>query len=255
MLILDTINTALERIAVKNPIDEASPQDHSTALRVLNGIIDLYNTQGLLITHLQEFVIEPPYEENQCDDNRGPSLARRWKNAITIGPCKDIDMQAPISIDSLFWRNGETDYMSILMSEKQWSDNMIKNDTTIPRRHYVQRIDDNNLKVYFDFIPQEGLELHFMGKLPYTGKNANDDEYIPTDDIKWSRGFEKMLQLRLAVELCDFYEKTPSKTLMVLADEAERAVKVTNFVPQTLNSDVARLGTRRSFSGNFWTRG
>ena len=54
MLISQTIDDALVEIGVKNPIDEATPQDHEFGLRTLNRIIDSYNTQNLLITYLQD---------------------------------------------------------------------------------------------------------------------------------------------------------------------------------------------------------
>lgn len=247
MLISNTIDDALVMIGVKNPIDEASPQDHEYGLRTLNRIIDSYNTQNLLITYLEDIAYEMPTVNSECETADPDELIeRKWKSSIEIGYCKDLNSQAPVNIQGLFWRQDGTDYFSKAMASNQWSGIAFKQTQGIPRSHYIQRADDNSLKLYFDLIPQDNLELHLMAKMPYTGKNCSGNEYLPTDDINWGYGFEKMLMYRLAVELCPSYSISASDDLKAVAGKAESDVKSFNYSPMVLKSDVTlRANGRR----------
>ncbi len=221
MLISTTINDALIKIGVINPIDEASPQDHAYGLRELNRIVDSYNTQNLIITYLQDIALPQP---------------TNWANSVTIGTGKDIDFPAPLEAEAAFFRQASVDYHLDMMTSNEWSRISYKFDTGIPSRIYLQKTDTNDLKAYFDAIPQTNLVLHLMAKKPYTGVNSVGNDYLPTDDIKWNYGFEKMLMLRLAVELAPTYEIQPSQLLLSLATEAENNVKTHNYQPLTLES-------------------
>lgn len=251
MLISRTINDALIEIGVINPTDEATPQDHEYGLRTLNRIIDSYNTQSLLITYLEDIALQAPYTVNECEVTPDQLTTKQWNNTVTIGHCQEINMEAPAEISEVFWRQGSTDYASSVMTYNQWAEITTKGNTGIPRRHYIQKMNSNNVKLYFDYIPQEGLELHIMAKRPYTGKNSNGNEYLPTDDIAWSFGFEKMLMKRLAIELAPSYEITPSAVLISTAQEAENNVRRYNSEPITLSSDVSLssiIGTQISLT-------
>lgn len=250
MLITNTINDALVEIGVINPINEATPEDHEYGLRTLNRIIDSYNTQNLLITYLEDITYEMPTVNNECETTDPDDLvARAWTSVIEIGHCKQINSQAPVDIQGLFWRQGGADYDSIAMTFNEWKAIGWKEASTIPSRHYVQRADGNNIKIHFDRLPLDGLELHLMAKMPYTGKNSIGNEYLPTDDIQWNFGFEKTLMLRLAVELCSSYGIEPAPSLTGRAMEAENYLKAHNYQPRTLRTGVGfgRKG-RRSWS-------
>lgn len=251
MLISKTINAAMRKIGVLTAQDEAAPADHQLGLETLNRIIDSYNTQNLLITYIEDIALEAPYTVSECEvtPEELATVSRAWKSSVTIGHCEDINMAAPAQIEYLFWRLGTTDYKSEEMAYNQWADVVNKNDVTIPRRHYIQRMDNNSIKIYFDYIPQEGLELHILAKRPYTGVNSVGNEYLPTDDINWNFGFEKMLMYRLAVELSPDFEVIPSQLVVSLATEAENNVKAHNFQPVTLDTDVS-LNKNVLFSGH-----
>lgn len=243
MLISQTIDDSLVEIGVKNPVDEASPQDHEFGLRTLNRIIDSYNTQNLLITYLQDIPYEMPTVNNECETADPDDLVeRKWTPSIEIGHCKQINSEAPVDIQGLFWRQEGADYQSKGMSSNQWSAIGWKDCEGIPKSHYIQRIDNNNIKISFDMTPQYGLELHLLAKMPYTGKNSVGDEYLPTDDINWGFGFEKMLMLRLATELCGSYSIQPPQTLLLKMAEAEANVKTHNYQPMTLKADSTLRG-------------
>lgn len=269
MLISTTINDALIEIGVLNPIEEATPQDHSYGLRTLNRIIDSYNTQNLTITYLKDIAYEMPFldknDENWVNEqpenwvNEQPedwrtnnTSPKEWRQCTTIGKTGEeiIDEVAPVSIQGLFWRQNGTDYHSKDMSVGDWSSIGWKTSEGIPSRHYVQRMDNNSIKICFDMIPLYGLEMHLLAKMPWSGKNSEGGDFIPTDDINWGYGFEKMLMLRLAIELCPSYDVEPTQALISKAVEAENYLKTKNYVPRTLKRDssLGRWGRKGSYS-------
>ena len=147
-----------------------------------------------------------------------------------------------VQIEDLYFSQSGTTYKAIPMAYNQYADILTKGNVGIPRRYYMQRMNDNNIKIYFDLIPEDGLTLHLMAKRPYTGVNGEGNEYLPTDDIKWNFGFEKMLMYRLAVELSPDFEVPLSQTIIGLATEAEKNVFEHNYQPTTLSSDVSLSG-------------
>ena len=262
MLITQTINDALIELAVINPVEEASPQDHKFGLRTLNRIIDSYNIQNLTIPHIQDIAfataIPDPYvyhENNivlhgglfvihaEIDEN--PELPRFTKAYVDIGIGEEWNSTAPVDIQGLYWRQENTDYPSKEMTINQWQSIPVKNTEAIPSYHYIQKLDNNKVRIYFDRIPIFGLELHLMAKLPYTGVNGEGDDYIPTDDITWARGFEKMLMLRLAVELAHSYSVQPGQDLIARAQSAEDVLKTSNYTAKTLKTTLH--GRKRRF--------
>ena len=259
MLITQTINDALVELGVINPVEEASPQDHKFGLRTLNRIIDSYNTQNLTIPHIQDITFSNEYDANvMFGENavfHGGSLVvhavpgddqiRFTKAYVDIGKGEEWDTTAPIDIQGLYWRQGETDYSSKQMTINQWQSIPVKETEAIPSYHYIQKMDNNKVRIYFDRIPIFGLELHLMAKMPYTGVNGVGDEYIPTDDIQWTRGFEKMLMLRLAVELAHSYSVQPGQDLISRASQAEDVLKASNYTAKTIKTTLH--GRKRKF--------
>ena len=172
-------------------------------------------------------------------------LPRFTKAYVDIGVGEEWDSTAPVDIHGLYWRQGATDYPSMQMTINQWESIPVKETEAIPAYHYIQKMDENKMRIYFDRIPIFGLELHILAKMPYTGVNGEGDDYIPTDDIKWTRGFEPMLVLRLAISLCPSYSVSPSQDLIFRAQEAEDNLKSSNYTPRTLRSTLQ--GRRRRF--------
>jgi len=250
MLISKTIDDALVEIGVNDPSDEATPQDHEFGLRSLNRIVDLFNTQNLLITYSEDMEFLAPYTTNECESaDPDDFTVRLWNSSVTIGHCQDINQAAPMDIQGLFWRQDGTDYQSKPMTLDEWASISFKEVEGIPTRHYIQRIDNNNVKIFFDMIPQSILKLHIQAKMPYTGKNSVGNEFIPTDDINWGYGFEKMLMKRLAVELAPSYGVEASAIVISSAIEAENYVKSYNYQPRTL-SKTSTFGRNRFVSRN-----
>ncbi len=296
MILLDTINDALETIGAKSATDEPKPEETAQALRVLNRIIDGYNIQNLTIPYLEDIEIptpEPPptdpegvtslnfnvktdgggyqkFADVNTDDfivpteelffyifnvrdpqtgdrvrfnAMGQYLAVRGDAPVRV-PFKvtstwKID-DAPVHIAGIYWydeRSG-TRYESKEMTYTRWLSYKYLNTEAIPAYHYIQKTNTNEVILNFDCIPQSDLTLHILAKMPYTGVNGRGEEYIATDDIMWTRGMEKMLMYRLAVELCPLYEIDPNPILVGLAQEAENYLKASNYQPTTLKTST-----------------
>jgi len=229
-IILDTIRDAMIEIGVINPIDEQTPQDNEYAMRTLNRIIDGYNIQNLMVTYLEDIEITRPDE----------------------GYSKEYELETtPIEISSLYWvDDAGNQYKSIEMTTNDWL--RFRNITAyaVPVRHLVQKAENNATILKFNCFPIDNLTLHLLAKNPYTGTNGQGEEYIPTDNINWTRGFEKALMLRLAIEMCPSYGIEPSQTLIKKAVEAESNIKTYNFQPETLELDkTLKNKGRRSWRG------
>ena len=227
------INDALIDLNVINAIDEANPEDHSFALRTLNRLIGLYNTQNLIVSYMQNVEFLEP--------------VTGWTSPILIGEGEQYPSTAPISIDAAFFSQGDTDYPMRRMSSDQWADIGFKQIRAIPRRLYPQRMGENKMKISFDVIPMSGLILHLLCKMPINSGVAFD----ATDEIEFEYGVEKLLQNRLSLELCTTYEAEPNIIQMLASkvQEAEKQIKTANFQPLTMRANKT-LSKKRTNTRN-----
>jgi len=236
MKISETINDALINLGVLAPTEEATPQDHQFGLKTLNRIIDTYSIQNQMITYTECIEIPKPIEatciHNKNNDNC-VMLQSYWENPIEIGYYKDINMQAPSVIKELQFCDGSIQYPLKEMTENQLS--CCDDNYGIPTRYHVQKMDENNIKIYFDKIPSANLSLKIFAKMPYIGKTNLGEDYNANDDIFWSMGFEKMLMYRLAVELAPSYGVEATQTLKNLLVESENIFTKSNHKPQILD--------------------
>jgi len=222
MKIGNTINDALILLGVKAPTEEATPEDHEFGLRMLNRIVDQYSLQGKLITHTEAIRVKKPY--SKCCEHK-------WKNPITIGHFRDVNMTPPINITEVYFYQDEVKYCLKSMTENQLCNNQT---IGIPSRYHIQKTTENDLRIYFDCIPMENLELELMAQMPFNGSTYNGEAFKADDDIHWDYGYEKMILYRLAVELAPSYGVEAQPTIKQLAQEAEDIVKRYNSKPNIL---------------------
>ena len=231
MLISTIINDAYLEINAISAIDEAAPQDHALALRKLNRIVGLYNTQHLLISFIQDIKFIMP--------------SGGWTSPIRIGPGLQFPGVAPTHIETAFFREGDNDYDLKMMTANQWASIGVKNVKGIPGRYYEQNLDQSRSKIYFDCIPQDGLSLHLLCKLPMNAGIA----FKSTDDITFSHGMEKLLVERLALELCgpNMASQLEVQMLAGKVQEGEDNIKAFNYEPRVQKSSktLRSRNTRR----------
>lgn len=229
MLISTLIDDALREINVISSVDEATPQDHSFALRKLNRLIGLYNTQHLLNAFIQNIKFLEPQSG--------------WTSPIHIGPGHQFPGVAPTHIQSAHFSLNSVDYPITPMTADQWSSIGFKEARGMPTRYYEQNMGENAVKIYFDCLPLGGSYLHLLCKLPIN----NGVDFKTTDDITFEYGVEKLLIDRLALELCGAYE-IGGQEMQLLAgkvQESEHSIKSFNYEPTLLKSSRTLTGKKR----------
>lgn len=229
MKISTLIDDALREINVISATDEASPQDHAFALRKLNRIVGLYNTQHLLTAFIQTIKFVEP--------------TTGWTTPIHIGAGQQFPAVAPTHIEGAFFRQSGVDYTLKSMTSDQWREISYKTAQGIPTRYYEQNMGENTVKIYFDCLPISGLELHLLCKLPING----GVDFKTTDDVTFEYGIEKLLIERLALDLCGAYEIGAQEVNLLAAkvEETVVSVKAFNYEPAVLKSSMTLQGRKR----------
>ena len=231
--IRSTINGSLRKLGVLAEGEEATPGQLSDALIDLNGLIESFNNQNLLITHK----IHKTYSE--------PSDG--WTNIITIGAGQQFDETAPINTHAAFFRDAAgTDSILTEMSVNEWATIGVKSSVGRPTKYYVSR-DNQMLTIYFDIVPDALYTLHLISTMPFLGDGVNN-QYTPDSEIDWDYGFERMLRLNLAIELADEYGQQITQNLAINAQKSVDEIKDKNFDPLTSEVDTALTASNSSFS-------
>jgi hypothetical protein len=221
-----TINGAMRKLGVLAEGEEATSGQLDDALIDINGLIENFNTQNLLISHRV--------------DNSYPTPTGGWSNVITIGTATGSTFEevAPIEIHSAYIRDsGLSDSPLELMSLNDWTTIITKSSVGRPTRYFISR-DNQKLTIYFDVIPDADYTLHLFASLPYLGDGANN-QYTPDSEIDWDYGFERMIRLNLAIELADEYQIEPTQNLMRSAQQSVDRIKAKNHTPLTSELDTA----------------
>ena len=235
MLIKTLIDEALKEIGVLAADEEAKPSEHEDGLRVFNRLIDSFNSQNLMITHVQEKVYEAPLVVNACTSD-GTNTTRAWKNKVSIGQCLDYNEIAPLEIFTAFIRNSETDYTVEVATLTEFSQVANKSTVARPAKMFTQSV-NKSMDIFFTTIPEADDVLHAFAKMPFVGSSPIGDDYTIESDIQWDYGYENLLVLNLAVFLSPRYKVPLEATLAVLAQKAIDDIKSSNYTPLTLSME------------------
>jgi len=241
--IRSTINGAMRKLGVLAEGEELTPGQLSDAMIDVNGLIEDFNNQNLLITHKV--------------DNLYPKPDAGWSNVITIGTATGSTFEevAPINIHTAFFRDsGSSDSPLAELSINEWGSIVNKQNIGRPTKFYVSR-DNQKLTIYFDMIPEADYTLHLIASMPYLGDGINN-QYTPDSEIDLDYGFERMIRLNLAIELADEYGAQVTQSLAILAQQSVDKIKDKNFDPLTSEVDTALTATNSQYydisSGGDW---
>ncbi len=244
MKIVETINDALYELGVVDVTEEPAPEDSAFALRTLNRIMDGLNTRGLLIPFLHQLEYSDKTEWISSDieitNHIGDEISPYRIEADGIAYDR-ITATPPNDIQQLFFRdstNSPVDYACSPMTSREYAERPYKGVVGIPTKYFVSQNTPDSTVISFNAIPQQGLKLNIFGKLPY---KTNFD---PQDDVLWGTGVEKMVMLRLAVEVAGSYHIEITQLLAARAMEAENQVSAYNYQPRTISSDIGLLKNR-----------
>jgi len=233
--IRSTINGAMRKLGVLAEGEEATPGQLSDALIDINGLIEDFNNQNLLITHKI--------------DNTYSTPDGGWSNVITIGTATGSTFEevAPINIHAAFFRDsGLSDSLLTEQSINEWASIVNKNNIGRPTRFYVSR-DNQKLTIYFDMIPDADYTLHLIASMPYLGDSTNN-QYTPDSEIDWDYGFERMIRLNLAIELASEYGAVVPQDIAILAQQSIDRIKDKNYDPLVAEVDTALTASKSSYA-------
>ena len=225
MLISKTINSALRILGVLSEEEEATPAQAQDAVNSLNGMIEAFTNESLIIPH------------NEIKSYTKP--VGGWSNAVTIGSGEQIDETAPTEILTAFFRDaGGSDFQLKPFSFNQWADIRTKNTIARPISFFYET-NIRSIKIYFDTIPYAEDTLKLVAKMPF------DTIYKVTDDVAWDYGYERMIRYNLAIELASEYGSSLNDSLVAIATNSKAHIKRMNASIPMLNMDIA-LQNRRS---------
>ncbi len=152
-----------------------------------------------------------------------------------------ITAQPPTDIQQVFFRDNTiepVDYMCTQMTSREYAQIAYKGYKAIPTKYFIKQNSPDSVVISFNAVPQDGLRLMIFAKQPYR------TDMTVMDDIQWGAGVEKMLMLRLAVEVAGSYHIEVTQLLASRAMEAEDKVKTYNFQPRTIKSDIGLMKNR-----------
>ncbi len=247
MKIVETINDALYELGVVDVTEEPTPEDSAYALRTLNRIMDGYNTQNLTIPYLKKIIYER--QSWTMADIKITQGATGLKSPHIELPIAEVEPEAvdiiiavpPHNIQALYFRDSTTepvDYPLTPMTSREYAQLAYKGYTGIPTKYFIVNDSPDATYISFNAVPQQGLRLVIHGKEAYR------TDFKPMDDVQWGTGVERMLMLRLAVELSPSYHIEVSAVTGGKAMEAENIVKASNYQPSTIKSDIGLLKSR-----------
>lgn len=227
--ISQTIRGALLKLGVLAAGEELPASEAKDALMALNRVIDVFNTDGISISHTVRTTLQAPYTVNRCDYPSTTDETRAWKSYVSLGQCMDYNMVPPIGFDTLYFReSGGTDYPLKIFGADQWQNIAVKHTSGIPTHVYVSNGADNSMVLNFDLIPQSNLTLVGQFRMPYTGLDANNNKYVYTDEIQWDFGVEPMIMYALALELADDYKVKDIELIAAKLDAITQKVEKRN---------------------------
>jgi len=241
--IRSTINGAMRKLGILAEGEELTPGQLTDAMIDVNGVIEDFNNQNLLITHKV--------------DNSYPTPDAGWSNVVTISPIEGSTFEevSPINVHTAFFRDsGLSDSPLAEMSINEWAAIVNKQNIGRPTKYYISR-DNQKFTIYFDMIPDADYTLHLIASMPYLGDGTNN-QYTPDSEINWDYGFERMIRLNLAIELADEYGAQVTQSLAILAQQSVDRIKDKNYDPLTSEVDTALTATNSQYfditSGGDW---
>lgn len=222
----DIITDALNDIGVIAHNETPSAEDIALGLRVLNRMIDTWQTEELLIYNVVNQVF--PFVAGQ--------------QSYTVGTGGDFNIPRPVNIQRAYARDTQgNDYPIEIVNVDEWSSITVKYiSTTIPCFMY----DNNDIplkSLYFWPKPSDAswsVSLWYWG-LIQSFSNVSDVIVLPP-------GYEKMIEYNLAVELAPKFSSAISDDIKQLAISSKAQVKRGNYTINQLDMPAQLPGTSRN---------
>lgn len=230
--VLDIIISALQNLGAIAIEEVPSAAESAGALATLNNMIDMWNTESLLVYNITENVF--PFVPGQA--------------SYTLGSGGQFNIPRPVKIDLAYSRDSQgNDYkMGVTDSPDIYADIISKyTQSTFPTFLYDNG--DFPLKtITFWPVPSDGsysAVLWVWGPIS-SFANIADSVILPP-------GYNLALEYNLAVLLAPKYGKPVSEDLKALALSSKAQLKRINYSIKEMNYDPAMTGTGIVF--NYYT--
>lgn len=224
MTVRDLIESSLRLIGAIATGETPSAAEESEALLALNGLLEAWSTQGLMIYQSPRLVF--PLVGGQqmytmgVGGNFNTARPMQILNASILQNTADPANEVPIRI---------------LETTDEWAEIPLKNtNSSFPTKLYVEW--DNPLaKLYVWPIPFEASSLVLYTHQPFTAfPDAATTVALPP-------GYARSLRYNLALELAPEYGKEPSALVLRTAEDTKADIMRGNIRPDFMESDAFGL--------------
>lgn len=204
---LDNIKATLRLLGVLASGETPQSSEANDALSALNRMLSSWNNSRLTVfgVKIEEFTLVP----NQ--------------SSYTIGDGGDFDTEVPLKIDSIFLKDGETEYPLELIDNKKWGSLQSKTTTSsIPFMAYVD-INHPLKKIYLYPTPSEAKTIVLHNYRKISAISSLVTEFVFPD------GYEEAIIYNLAIRLAPEYGKSISGEISTIASQSLSAIKRANI--------------------------
>lgn len=219
----EMLEGALRLIGVQDASEPMNAGQASSALAVLNEMVEAWNLEPLMI--YSEQVTEWALTPGKRDYTMGPTGA-------------DFISTRPVNINRANLKIGALETPLALVDDQEWDRVQLK---TLGGRPVAlhDHGDFPNTTLSLWPVPSGGQSVVIYSEAQIaTFATINDTVSLPP-------GYRKAIRTNLALELCAEYQIQPSPALIKLAQESRAAVKRNNSKPPLMRSDRAVNGGGR----------
>ncbi len=230
----DIIQDAMVEARIIHPGESISSGKLSSAFRRLNGLLESWATDTLMV-------------RVQVEENFTLTAS---KSSYTYGDKGDFDSDYPVFIrDSAFIRSGGFDYSCTKKGMEYYRSIRDKNTPGIPY-HFVVNYTYPLATVYLFPVPNSTDDIHFSVEKEFV---SFPDK---TTSVNLPTAYWRALMLNLSIELSSSYGKKVMDSLVIRAFDAIDTVKILNNKRRksTISSGLGKMmgtSTRSILTGPF----
>lgn len=217
------VNRALRIVNDIGEGETATAADAADTLEALNGMIDSWRNESLMIPVLSDdTVFMIPGTQDYTIGSTGGTVSTR-----------------PIRVVSAFYRIGGTDYPVEVVPEESWSIICHKAmaGNIVSAMRYRATLPDGTISVWP--IPSASSELHVISE-------GVMDKFTDLASVAYLQpGMKRALEWNLAIEIAPEFDYDPSSVVVAMARDSKQAVKRANRRESILQYDGIFSTVRR----------
>lgn len=218
---LKIIKRALRLLGVVASGDDPEPHELQDALESLNGMLDTWNTDGMLV-----------YTRQLIEKDMDGSAS------YTIGEDSNNDIVAPRPVDikqgQAFFRFGNLEYEMSVYNQEQWAAIALKDtSSSLSGVLYYDRNFETGTINLWPVSPTGTLLLYLDSKLSQITQ--------PTVPFRLPPGYYEAIVYNLAVRIAPEYGAKIGAEIVATALEAKTSIKRANHVDPVMSCDPALL--------------